>query len=138
MSSVNKVILVGNVGGVDVKEFAEGRKLVQVSLATSSRIKKGDEWVDKTEWHRCIFSIPQLAERASSITKGDNIYVEGSISTNSWTTKEGEKKELKEISCTSFTTFRKGAGSGEKKEYKQNNSVTSAVMNEVADDGMPF
>lgn len=138
MSSINRVILVGNVGGVDVKEFAEGRKLVQVSLATSSRIKKGDEWVDKTEWHRCIFSIPQLAERASSITKGDNIYVEGSISTNSWTTKDGEKKEMKEISCTSFTTFRKGAGSSNKAYEAKNGSVTASVMSEATNDDIPF
>lgn len=107
MSTINKVILLGNVGSVDVKEFDGGKKLVQVSLATSESYKKGDEYVNKTEWHRCIFAIPNLADRAVNIKKGDKIYVEGSVSTNSWTSKEGEKKENKEISCIMFKTFQK-------------------------------
>lgn len=107
MSSVNKVVLLGNVGGVEVKTFDNGKKLVQLSLATSDGYKKGDKWEERTEWHRCIFAIPALADRASSIQKGDKIYVEGSINTNSWTTKDGEKKEIKEISCTMFKTFLK-------------------------------
>ena len=107
MSSLNKVILLGNVGKVEVKDFDNGRKIVNVSLATSESYKKNDEWVEKTEWHRCVFSIPTLVDRAQSIGKGDKIYIEGKISTNSWETKEGEKKEMKEISCTSFQTFLK-------------------------------
>jgi len=83
-------------------------------LATSTRYKKPDgNWDDKTEWHRCIFVIPALAERAVSINKGDKIYVEGSISTNAWVTKEGEKREMKEISCTTFTTFAKAVSKDE-------------------------
>lgn len=107
MSSLNKVILLGNVGKVEVKNFDNGRKIVNVSLATSESYKKNDEWVEKTEWHRCVFSIPTLVDRAESIAKGDKIYIEGKISTNSWETKEGEKREMKEISCTSFQTFLK-------------------------------
>jgi single-strand DNA-binding protein len=113
MSTINKVILLGNVGSVDVKEFDGGKKLVQVSLATSESYKKGDEYVNKTEWHRCIFAIPNLADRAVNIKKGDKIYVEGSVSTNSWTSKEGEKKENKEISCIMFKTFQKADSSKE-------------------------
>ena len=66
MASVNKVILLGSVGSVEVKE-----KLVQISLATSSGYKKkdSDEWVNKTEWHRLIFAIPNLVERAKFIGK---------------------------------------------------------------------
>ena len=84
MSSLNKVCLLGNIGKVETKTFENGKKLVQVSLATSDGYKKGDKWEEKTEWHRCIFAIPALADRAASIQKGDKIYVEGSINTNSW------------------------------------------------------
>lgn len=107
MSTINRVTLLGNVGNVEVKEFDKGRKLVQVSLATSESYKKGDEWVDKTEWHRCIFGIPNLAERASNIKKGDKVYLEGAIQTNSWTDKEGNERSTKEINCTMFRTFLK-------------------------------
>lgn len=108
MSTINKVVLLGNVGNVEVKEFDGGKKLVQISLATSDGYKKANgEWENKTEWHKCIFAIPNLAEKASSVQKGDKIYVEGSISTNRWKTKDGEEKEYKEISCTTFRTFQK-------------------------------
>jgi single-strand DNA-binding protein len=138
MSSVNKVVLLGNVGGVEVKSFENGKKLVQLSLATSDGYKKGDKWEEKTEWHRCIFAIPALAERAAGIQKGDKIYVEGSINTNSWTTKDGEKKEIKEISCTMFKTFVKA-----KTEQKEFNQPKTTVTESKSDwtqesDDIPF
>lgn len=108
MSTINKVILLGNVGGVEVKTFGENKKLVQVSLATSEGYKnsKGD-WENKTEWHKLLFAIPSIVDKAETISKGDSIYVEGSISTNSWTTKEGEKRDSKEISCSVLKFFKR-------------------------------
>jgi single-strand DNA-binding protein len=135
MSTVNRVTLLGNVGTVEVKELQSGNKIVEVSLATSDGYKKNNEWVDKTEWHKCIFAIPGLAERASSISKGDKIYVEGSISTNSWTTKEGEKRERKDISCTMFKTFSKAS---QDKGSKPAGKPTRSIVDEMMDDGAPF
>lgn len=137
MSSLNKVCLLGNVGKVEVKSFENGKKLVQVSLATSDGYKKGDKWEEKTEWHRCIFAIPALADRAASIQKGDKIYVEGSINTNSWTTKDGEKKEIKEISCTIFKTFVKAKVDND--FHQPTTPVTAPKSNPIeADDDLPF
>lgn len=116
MSTINRVTLLGNVGNVEVKEFGEGRKLVQLSLATSESYKKGDEWIDNTEWHRCIFGIPNLAERASNIQKGDKLYIEGGIQTNSWKDKEGNDRSIKEINCTMFRTFLKNKNNPETKK----------------------
>jgi single-strand DNA-binding protein len=137
MSSLNKVCLLGNVGKVETKTFENGKKLVQVSLATSDGYKKGDKWEEKTEWHRCIFAIPALADRAASIQKGDKIYVEGSINTNSWTTKDGEKKEIKEISCTIFKTFVKAKVDND--FHQPTTPVTAPKSNAIeADDDLPF
>ncbi len=137
MSSLNKVCLLGNIGKVEIKTFENGKKLVQVSLATSDGYKKGDKWEEKTEWHRCIFAIPALADRAASIQKGDKIYVEGSINTNSWTTKDGEKKEIKEISCTIFKTFVKAKVDND--FHQPTTPVTAPKSNPIeADDDLPF
>jgi single stranded DNA-binding protein len=137
MSSLNKVCLLGNIGKVEIKTFENGKKLVQVSLATSDGYKKGDKWEEKTEWHRCIFAIPALADRAASIQKGDKIYVEGSINTNSWTTKDGEKKEIKEISCTIFKTFVKAKVDND--FHQPTTTVTAPKSNPIeADDDLPF
>lgn len=135
--TINRVLLLGNVGNVEVKDLNNGKKLVQLSLATEDGYKKANgEWENKTEWHRCIFAIPALAEKAALIQKGDKIYVEGSISTNSWETKEGEKRQVKEISCTTFKTFIKAAGSRDSKPEAQGSTPTPSIVD--SDDDMPF
>jgi single-strand DNA-binding protein len=136
MASINKVILLGSVGTIEVKE-----KVVQISLATSSGYKKkdSDEWVNKTEWHRLIFAIPTLVDKAKNIKKGDSIYVEGSINTNSWTTKEGEKKEIKEIAVVTFMTMAK-AKTPEREYNQPKTTITEQVINNNVneDDDLPF
>lgn len=136
MASINKVILLGSVGTIEVKE-----KVVQISLATSSGYKKkdSDEWVNKTEWHRLIFAIPTLVDKAKNIKKGDSIYVEGSINTNSWTTKEGEKKEIKEIAVVTFMTMAK-AKTPEREYNQPKTTITEQVINNNIneDDDLPF
>jgi single-strand DNA-binding protein len=111
MSSLNKVTLIGNVGNIEIKEYEKGgekKPLVQVSLATSDGYKdKSGEWKNITEWHKCVFAIPSLAERAKAINKGDTIMVEGSIKTNKWTDNDGNEKSYKEIAVVSYKTWRK-------------------------------
>ena len=104
--SVNKVLLLGNVGSIDVKSFDNGGKIVNISVATTESYKKGEEWVNKTEWHRCFCGIPAIVERADRINKGDMVYLEGSIVTRTWE-KDGEKKESKEISFNSIRAINK-------------------------------
>lgn len=137
MASINKVILLGSVGTVEFKK----EKVVQISLATSSGYKKkdSDEWVNKTEWHRLIFSLPGLVEKAKNIKKGDSIYVEGSINTNSWTSKEGEKKEIKEIAVVTFMTMAK-AKTPEREYNQPKTTITEQVIknNVNEDDDLPF
>lgn len=137
--NLNKVILAGRVGSVEVKEFETGRKLVNVSLATTDGYKKGDKWENKTEWHRLIFAIQGLAERVATVGKGDVIYVEGSINTNEWTTKDGEKKQIKEISCTSFKTLSKAAAKQEEREFNQpKTTISQSMASKSDDDDIPF
>jgi single-strand DNA-binding protein len=140
MSSLNKVILIGNVGSVEVKEYeknGETKPLVQVSLATSDGYKdKNGEWQNQTEWHKCVFAIPSLAERAKSIGKGDSIEVEGSIKTNRWTDKDGNEQSYKEIAVISFRTWRK-AKSEDSVGQNQGSQPPSNSESEAEDD-LPF
>ena len=110
--SVNKVILLGNVGNIDFKSFDNGGKIVNISVATTESYKKGEEWINKTEWHRCSCGIPAVVERADRINKGDMVYIEGSIVTRTWE-KEGEKKESKEISFNNIRVISKSTKSEE-------------------------
>jgi len=97
--SVNKVILVGNVGqDPEVKYTPSGVPVARVSLATNERFKgNNDQWQDRTEWHN-IVAWQRLAEIVGEyVRKGTKLYVEGKIQTRAWEDKEGVKRYTTEI-----------------------------------------
>jgi single-strand DNA-binding protein len=100
MASVNKVILVGNLGrDPETRYSADGAAMTNASLATTSQWKdKGTgEKREETEWHRLQF-FGRLAEVAGEyLRKGSQVYVEGRLRTRKWTDKEGVEKYTTEI-----------------------------------------
>jgi single-strand DNA-binding protein len=104
--SVNKVILIGNVGkDPDVKYTPSGVAVAKFSLATNERYKdKSGEWQDRTEWHNLI-AWQRLAEIAGEyVHQGSRLYVEGRLQTSSWEDKgSGEKKYRTEIVIRDIT-----------------------------------
>lgn len=100
MGSVNKVILVGNLGrDAEFKVTGTGFGISRFSLATTDRRKdsKTGEWVDKTEWHRIVLLGKQAESLQDYLKKGKQIYVEGRLETRSWDDKDGQKKYSTEI-----------------------------------------
>ena len=99
-NSVNKVILIGNLGkDPELKYTPSGTAVAKFSLATNERFKdKAGEWQDRTEWHN-IVAWARLAEIAGEyLKKGRSVYVEGRIQTHSWDDKQtGQKKYMTEI-----------------------------------------
>jgi single-strand DNA-binding protein len=98
--SVNKVILIGNLGkDPEVKYTPGGMPIAKFSLATNERFKdKEGQWQDRTEWHN-IVAFQRLAEIVGEyVKKGGKLYIEGSLRTSSWDDKEtGQKKYRTEI-----------------------------------------
>jgi single-strand DNA-binding protein len=98
--SVNKVILIGNLGkDPEVKFTPSGTPVAKFSLATNERYKdKAGEWQDRTEWHY-IVAWQRLAEIVGEyVKKGSKIYIEGRLQTSSWEDKQsGEKRYRTEI-----------------------------------------
>jgi len=98
--SINKVILVGNVGAdPEVKYTPSGVPVGKFSLATNERFKnKSGEWQDRTEWHN-IVAWQRLAEIVGEyVSKGSKVYIEGKLQTSSWEDRRsGEKKYRTEI-----------------------------------------
>jgi single-strand DNA-binding protein len=92
--SVNKVILLGNVGkDPEIKSTAGGTLVANLSLATSDRYKdKAGEWQDRTEWHNLVAYARGAEIMRDYVTKGSKLYVEGRITTRSWDDKESGKK----------------------------------------------
>jgi single-strand DNA-binding protein len=98
--SVNKVILIGNLGkDPEVKYTQSGMAVAKFSLATNERFKDKDgQWQDRTEWHN-IVAFERRAEIVGEyLKKGGKVYIEGSLRTSSWDDKEsGQKKYKTEI-----------------------------------------
>lgn len=98
--SVNKVILIGNLGkDPEVKYTPSGTPVAKFSLATNEKYKdKGGEWQERTEWHN-IVAWQRLAEIIGEyVKKGSKLYIEGRLQTSSWEDKQsGEKKYRTEI-----------------------------------------
>jgi single-strand DNA-binding protein len=99
MASVNKVILVGNVGrDPETRYMPSGDAMVNLSLATTDQWKdKNGEKQEKTEWHRIVI-FGKTAEIAGQyLRKGSQIYIEGRLQTRKWTDKEGQERYTTEI-----------------------------------------
>ena len=103
--SINKVILLGNLGhDVSYREFDNGQ-VAQFSVATTEKgykTKDGKDIPDKTEWHNVVL-VGGLAKVAKDyLKKGDKVYIEGKIRTRNYTNKAGEEKQIVEIVGTSM------------------------------------
>ena len=99
MASVNKAILIGNLGkDPDVRYSPDGSAITNITLATTENWKdKSGEKQEKTEWHRVAF-FGKLAEIAGEyLKKGSQVYVEGRIQTRKWQDKEGQDRYTTEI-----------------------------------------
>src|SRR5450755_1571006 len=112
--SVNKVILVGNLGkDPELKHTGSGTAVATMTVATNERFKdKSGEWQDRTEWHNVVLW-QRLAEIAAEyLKKGRSVYVEGRLQTRSWEDKQGQKRYTTEIVASDLVLLG-GGGRGE-------------------------
>jgi single-strand DNA-binding protein len=117
--SVNKVILVGNLGrDPEVRNTQDGQKIVQLSVATSEtwNDRASGERKERTEWHRVVIFNDRIADVAERfLRKGSKIYVEGALQTRKWTDQSGQEKYTTEVVISRFKgelTMLDGRGEG--------------------------
>ncbi len=117
MASINKVIIIGNLGrDPEVRYTPSGSAVCNVSIATTRnwKSKEGGERQEETEWHRVVF-YDRLAEIAGEyLKKGRSVYVEGRLKTRKWQDKEGKDNYTTEIIATEMQMLggREGMGGG--------------------------
>jgi single-strand DNA-binding protein len=117
--SVNKVILVGNLGrDPEIRSTQDGMRIANLNLATSEswRDKMSGERKEKTEWHRVVIFNERLTELAEKyLRKGSKVYVEGALQTRKWTDNAGVEKYSTEVVLQRFRgelTMLDGAAGG--------------------------
>ena len=149
--SVNKVILLGNVGkDPEIKAAATGTVVATFSIATSERFKDKDgTWQDRTEWHNLV-AFGKVAEIIRDyVKKGSKLYVEGSLRTQSWDDKTtGQKKYKTEIIVGDLSLLSgRGEGDGGSSGYSKSNTASFdqrgpsedySQSTEITDDDIPF
>jgi len=145
--SVNKVILVGNVGkDPEVRYSQSGTPVANFSLATNERFKdRSGEWQDRTEWHN-IVAWQRLAEIVGEyVAKGSKVYVEGKLQTTSWEDRQsGERKYRTEIVARDLLLLgpRENSGGDHKRpthnENQNQDQPSHAGSGEIVDQDIPF
>lgn len=152
MSSVNKVMLLGNVGRDPEIRFTQaGQKMANISLATADqwRDKQTGERKEKTEWHRVVIFDERLADVAEKyIRKGSKVYLEGALQTRKWTDNDGVEKYTTEVVLQRFkgsiVLLNKMASEGGAADYDQSpageerSEGNAGAGNDDLDDEIPF
>ena len=105
--SVNKVILIGNLGrDPEIRHTNDGRPIANLSVATSEqwRDRSSGERREKTEWHRVVIFDEKICEVAQKyLQKGSTVYLEGSLQTRKWTDQQGVEKYTTEVVLQRFS-----------------------------------
>jgi single-strand DNA-binding protein len=144
MGSVNKVILVGNLGrDAELKFTAGGQPMSRVSLATTEVWSdKAGQKQEKTEWHKIVLWGKQAESLTPYLTKGKQIYVEGRLQTREWEDKDGKKDKLTEVRVDRIVLL--GGGGGGARGGGMERSAGRSEMSggepsmDVSDDDIPF
>jgi single-strand DNA-binding protein len=146
MGSVNKVILVGNLGrDAELRYTPGGAAVATLNMATTEvwNDKQGQKQ-EKTEWHRVILWGKQAESLQEYLTKGKQIYVEGRLQTRQWDDKDGNKRYTTEIKADRITLL--GGGGGGRSGGMDRSASTSHAgggideppMEPITDDDIPF
>lgn len=150
MSSLNKVMLIGNLGAdPEIRHTQDGRPIANMRIATSEswRDKATGERRERTEWHRVVVFNEGLARIVEQyLHKGDKVYVEGQIQTRKWEDQSGTERYSTEIVLQGFGSSivmlgsKQGGGDQSKGEqsYEAQRPATARDIQRELDDEIPF
>ncbi len=155
VGTLNKVILIGNVGkDPEIRLTQDGKEIVSFPLATSEtwKDKNTGEKKEKTEWHKVVVFVPQIVDIVKRyVKKGNKIYIEGSLQTRRWLDQSNTEKYITEVLLQSYNSIlmlleNKGGYGGSEQEAshstensgKGQNNNSSRFLVEEMDDEIPF
>ena len=142
--SVNKVVLVGHLGGDPETRFtASGAAVANFNLATNESWRDANSEIqDKTEWHRCVMFGKSAELGGDLLKKGQLVYVEGKLQTRNWEDKDGVKRYTTEVLCEMFTMLGRKmdneGGAQQASSQASNDSSNSSSDSNDDDDDLPF
>ena len=152
MASVNKVIIIGNLGrDPEVRTFQNGNKVCNLRIATSEkwRDKNSGERKERTEWHSvAIFSEPLAKVAEQYLRKGSKVYIEGQLETRKWQDQSGNDKYSTEVVLRPYSSTLtmldggsnddSGGGYGAPQQQQHQSQPSRYLDDENLDDEIPF
>jgi len=137
--SVNKVILIGNVGqDPEIRSFQSGGKVCNLSIATSERWKdrESKEQKERTQWHRVVVFNENLINLIEMyVKKGSKLFIEGQLETRKWTDASGQEKYSTEVVLRNFkgelTFLDSRSNNNDNDSFQPNNQVNEAKNTEL-------
>ena len=143
--SVNKVVLVGHLGGDPETRFtASGAAVANFNLDTNQSWRDANSEIqDKNEWHRCVMFGKSAELGGDLLKKGQLVYVEGKLQTRNWEDKDGVKRYTTEVLCEMFTMLgrkmdNEGGAQQASSQASNDSSNSSSDSNDDDDDDLPF
>ena len=140
MGSVNKVILVGNLGGdIELRYTPAGTAVGNIRIATTETWtdKNSGERRDQTEWHRVVLWGKQAETLNEYLKKGRQIYVEGRLQTRQWDDRDGNKRYTTEVRSDRVVLLGRGDGGGRRFDAGEGRGQPSSAPDETAPGGGP-
>ncbi len=143
MASVNKVILIGNLGrDVELRYTSSGAPVATLSLATTEVWNdKSGQRQEKTEWHRVVLWGKQAESLQEYLLKGRQIYIEGRLQTRQWDDRDGNKRYTTEIRADRLVLLgsRGNSGSVSRSDSQEQQAPTpDGAPTELTEDDIPF
>lgn len=136
MSTINKVILVGNLGqDPEIRTTQDGTKIASLSLATTEnwKDKQTQEWQSKTEWHRIVVFNENLTNVCENyLKKGSKIYVEGQLKTRKWTDNQNMERYTTEVVLSKVKSELRMLDSRKSGEFEQGAKIDGKSMDNTS------
>jgi single-strand DNA-binding protein len=140
MGSVNKVILVGNLGrDAELRYTSTGAAVASFTLATSEvwNDKQGQRQ-ERTEWHRVVLWGKSAESLAEYLKKGKSVYVEGKLQTREWKDKDGNKRYTTEIRSERIVLLGGAPAASQRSAHLRDEDVMDEHSQPVDEDSVPF
>jgi len=140
MASVNKVILIGNLGAdPELRYTSGGTPVADLRIATNRKFKSRDgEWQEETEWHRVVVWSRQAETCNEYLSKGRTVYIEGRLQTRQWEDKSGNKRYTTEVVAERVQFLGGGRGGSGSTFSEPPPPGDHDMPGNVGDDDIPF
>lgn len=136
MQGLNRIEVIGNLGAdPELKHTTKGTAVLNLRIAATDRTKRGDEWIDDTQWFTCVLFGRRAEALADMLRKGSRVYASGRFVTREYEGRDGTKQRTGEVQVSELLLLDGRADGGSAGHDDRARSATKATTRHAADEG---